>query len=397
MAIEFSCPGCQKSLRVAETAAGKQARCPGCGTIMVVPPATAPAGPTVPTGGGSAGMGPPRLPVPPTPAMPPQRPQPPFQSQTSYSQQPQPQSQPQLQPVVNPFAQQPGGRPYDSGNPFQSPQANMPVDYGTGAGAGNLPPTRFDLSEIFSRAWTLFGQNALNCILVFFLQGALGLVAYFAFVMFIGIGQRAMGPGIAILLIPGFIGFIALAVWLHCGSINFNLKVARGEAARLEDLFSGSNHVLAAFLSGLVLGLIVFVAVICVEIPVGAIALLAAFALGPKAAILFVFLMYIAAFIAEFAAFIAFGQHLYLIVDKKVGVIDSFNESWRLTKGKLMPIALIYVIEFFISVIGVCACGVGTLIAAPLVALISAVMYVALTGPTGSADEEPMPVLTPLR
>ena len=37
MPIEFTCPGCQKTLRVADAAAGKQARCPDCGQIGFVP------------------------------------------------------------------------------------------------------------------------------------------------------------------------------------------------------------------------------------------------------------------------------------------------------------------------------------------------------------------------
>lgn len=37
MSIEFSCPGCQKTLRVSDEHAGKQARCPQCQTIAMVP------------------------------------------------------------------------------------------------------------------------------------------------------------------------------------------------------------------------------------------------------------------------------------------------------------------------------------------------------------------------
>jgi hypothetical protein len=45
MAIETTCQNCQKTLRVADEHAGKQARCPACGTIYKVPsaaPAQAP-------------------------------------------------------------------------------------------------------------------------------------------------------------------------------------------------------------------------------------------------------------------------------------------------------------------------------------------------------------------
>lgn len=55
MPIEFRCPECQKLLRVGDDAAGKQAKCPGCGTPVNVPNATAPPLPPV----GDSPFGPP--------------------------------------------------------------------------------------------------------------------------------------------------------------------------------------------------------------------------------------------------------------------------------------------------------------------------------------------------
>jgi len=40
MPIEFACPGCNKHLRVADSAAGKRARCPDCGAVSNVPTAS---------------------------------------------------------------------------------------------------------------------------------------------------------------------------------------------------------------------------------------------------------------------------------------------------------------------------------------------------------------------
>ena len=37
MPIEFSCPGCSKVLRTPDTSAGKQAKCPQCGTVVTIP------------------------------------------------------------------------------------------------------------------------------------------------------------------------------------------------------------------------------------------------------------------------------------------------------------------------------------------------------------------------
>src|SRR5437660_10325794 len=41
--IDFRCPNCQKLLRIAAAAAGKQAQCPECRTSMIVPTPSSPA------------------------------------------------------------------------------------------------------------------------------------------------------------------------------------------------------------------------------------------------------------------------------------------------------------------------------------------------------------------
>jgi len=58
MAIEFSCSHCGRRLRVPDEAAGKQAQCPGCNGLTLVPPAAwqqpaAPSGEPETVGGGA--------------------------------------------------------------------------------------------------------------------------------------------------------------------------------------------------------------------------------------------------------------------------------------------------------------------------------------------------------
>lgn len=45
MPINFSCPGCSKTLRVADENAGKLARCPDCGAVATIPATSSPADP----------------------------------------------------------------------------------------------------------------------------------------------------------------------------------------------------------------------------------------------------------------------------------------------------------------------------------------------------------------
>ena len=64
MAIEFRCPYCEATIRVADSAPGRVGKCPKCNTKMVVPKPTAALPPTLPlTFGGSSA-------APPTPVVP---------------------------------------------------------------------------------------------------------------------------------------------------------------------------------------------------------------------------------------------------------------------------------------------------------------------------------------
>ena len=42
MAIEFRCTNCNKLLRTGDETAGRQAKCPDCGTVMTIPAAAGP-------------------------------------------------------------------------------------------------------------------------------------------------------------------------------------------------------------------------------------------------------------------------------------------------------------------------------------------------------------------
>ena len=107
MSIEFPCTGCQKTLRVAALSAGKQARCPSCGAISLVPVA--------------AGVGAASLPVSTT-------------DSAGMSQFP---AAPRSAEPVNPFSH--STPPKADTNPYVSPAAVSPFAPAAFAGHGNLP------------------------------------------------------------------------------------------------------------------------------------------------------------------------------------------------------------------------------------------------------------------
>jgi uncharacterized membrane protein len=84
----------------------------------------------------------------------------------------------------------------------------------------------------------------------------------------------------------------------------------------------------------------------------------------------------------------ALGGALYqqLVVDRRLGPIDAISESFRLTSGHRGTLFVYFFLMFCVSVLGVLACCVGSLlIAAPMHAVGMAYIYLKLTG------EQPRP------
>lgn len=84
--------------------------------------------------------------------------------------------------------------------------------------------------------------------------------------------------------------------------------------------------------------------------------------------------------LAPIALMLRLGQSFYLIVDRDAGALESLRLSYDITRGHGVTIFLVWLIAMLIYMVGFVACGVGAIFTAPLMFLILAVMYVALTG-----------------
>ncbi len=62
-----------------------------------------------------------------------------------------------------------------------------------------------------------------------------------------------------------------------------------------------------------------------------------------------------------------FWPFSYVIVDRKVGVIESFRISRELTRGNLMNCFILGMAAFVIYTLGSAACYVGLIFAIPLI------------------------------
>jgi predicted Zn finger-like uncharacterized protein len=185
MPIEFQCPACQATLRVPDSAIGKQAKCPRCGQIVTVVGAP----PNEPDlGGGPAG--PPPIGQPPVPPVP---------------------------PDVNPYA------------PPQTPVSYLPpVDQGV------IEPQIISFSDTFSTTWQMFFDNfgpflGMGALLfgLTFIGNILMSVVNFTFV---AMEDEAAFVVLGISMFILMLVMIAANMWLQGGNATLQCGIGQGYA-----------------------------------------------------------------------------------------------------------------------------------------------------------------------
>ncbi len=338
MPIEFRCTQCQKLLRTPDDTAGKQAKCPECGTVMTIPsPQTPPldaAAPGSPLNGGAGGAG-----VPPGPGAAP----------------------------GSPFGQ-PQGVPGETGNPYQSPAH---YDYGPTPGAipgfapaGAIQPTRIDMGGIFSRNWEVFKQQWAMCLAGWFVAFGINLATGLAFGFAEGALRVGMKNSAEPLVVVLTLAHMLINLWVSIGLGLFTLRLARGEQAVFADFFAGGPYLLRVVGAGILYGLICFVGFLLLIVP----------------GIIFMLM---------------FSQFYYLILDRNLPVTDSLTMSRELTKGNKLTFWAVWLVAVVLGVLAIAlTCGVGALAVVPYWMLLHPVIYLAMSGQpsTGQLRYGPPPV-----
>ncbi len=215
-----------------------------------------------------------------------------------------------------------------------------------------------------------------------------------------------------------FIHFLAVWVvpaWLWIGQSLALLKLARGEPVTLEDLFRGRTYVLTTILATIVLLFAAGVPLLVVQV-LTSLALILFRELqieplvirlgesfldgGPVFADLVAFgqawLTWLAiglvgmglSLVATFPVLVRLGQFSYTIIDLGFGVFRSHLASWRMTRGHVATVFLVYLAYLTINLAGFLAfCG-GLFLTLPWTNLLLAVTYHALSEASG-ADMAP--------
>ncbi len=152
----------------------------------------------------------------------------------------------------------------------------------------------------------------------------------------------------------GILGILAIAYGiLIVGPIEYGrafayLKAARGDTLKIKDVFGAFQNYWDAVLANLLVGVIVVVGFVLLIVP-GII----------------------------FACKLVFNP--YLVVDRKMEVIEAVKESWRMTGGHFWKVFLIFLLAIPIGIAGLICFGVGIIVAIMWVRLAVASLYHAVS------------------
>jgi len=174
------------------------------------------------------------------------------------------------------------------------------------------------------------------------------LISVIAFVIGIPSGMGGWAKDIAVL--GGFLGFVSFVyTLLVVNPVDYGvsfafLKAARRDKLEINDMFEASKNYWNAVLANLLVGVIVVIGLFLLIVP-GII----------------------------FYCKLIFTR--YLVVDRKMGVIEAIKESWNMTKGHTGEVFLIALIAILLYIAGLICFVVGIIVAIMWVKLAFASLY----------------------
>jgi len=271
----------------------------------------------------------------------------------------------------------------DLDNPYAPPKSAF-APQAAPRPSGGIP---FTVSDVFNWSWAIFGERMLPCICIFW--GVVGINFGFSVAMQMALGSlSAVVREPAVLLVIYYVVGIVVQVWLGIGMNRGLLKVARREPVSVDVIFTGGRSLLTTILAGIVVWLIIVGSLLIFSVGFVALGLLMRHTEALIALFLFmlgcglgaVLLLYLSSRLMQF---------YYLVIDRDLGVFESIQLSWQLTRGRAGTIILVYMLQICVSLAGFLACCVGVIFAWPLSSLLTVVTYLALSEPAKPADRTP--------
>jgi uncharacterized membrane protein len=164
-----------------------------------------------------------------------------------------------------------------------------------------------------------------------------------------------------------------LNIFLGIGSTKFFLQVLRGGPANLGLLFQGGNRLLP------VLGLLILWSIVPVVFVIVYNVLFnvnQALGVGVWAALTIFFVV----------LFQWFWPSYYLVVDRRVSVIESLRLAKQITKGNNGNTCYVFLVWVGLFILGAIPCGVGLLFTCPLMSLLWGSAYLKFSGQIGPTE-----------
>ncbi len=335
MTIEFHCPFCQKLLKTPDDKAGVRANCPGCGEMVTVPSAAHEAAHADP-------------------------------------------SLEEIKPVAGPQAgrdelaidEDGEGAAADhlAGGTKPCPMCGAEIKQAARrcrfCGETLVEPQQIDVNFILMRTWEIYKKQLGILIAAQLIVGGIGAAVSFAGnmvqqVLMFAVGRGGGGGGnnaavaSAMILLSLFFTAITIAVtaFMQAGFHILLLRVARGENAEIGELFSGSRYFWRYFWGTLLFQIMLVLAYLLLIIPGILLSLM-------------------------------FWPVFYVVVDRDVGIIDSFQRATEVTSGNYMLIFILFLVGVGVQILGVFpGFCIGLLFTMPFWAILWAITYCEISRP----------------
>lgn len=245
-----------------------------------------------------------------------------------------------------------------SDNPYAPMFSDLPPSSIGPTSDGEITNVVPDFGDIFRHAWNTWKDN------LGLVVGAAVVVLGISFVAsFIGgmVESVLEVNGKATLESNVFSIFFNIAtnllsIFLGIGNVQLCLALLRGELGSTSMIFSGGERFLPTVLVSLVFGLMIF----------GGLLLL----IVPGVIVMF-----------------RFWPAYYLVVDRRIPVMQSFGLAYEITRGNSLNSFLLWICGMLIAFVGLLVCFVGIIFAQPLVLLMVGAGYLMMSGQLGAKPE----------
>jgi uncharacterized membrane protein len=219
------------------------------------------------------------------------------------------------------------------------------------------PAQAWAVGEVIGIGWNAFKANWATLI---FAPMVAGVIAYVPLALCMGIGSAINDQTVTpiLMLLGELLFFVAFAFFMP-GILRLALAAGRGQPVAFGMVFKGGDRFIACLGAMFLVALATDIGIMLCIVP-GVI-------LG-----------------------LGLSLTMWLVVDQNMGVIDAMKKSWELTKGQKGAIFVFQLAATGVMLLGELACGVGMLVAMPIIMVASAVVYMRIAGAGAPAMAAPM-------